>query len=102
MNYLKFILNCVAPVIVSLFIGAILMNPAIKMKSITFIHQNCRNSVYPRANIHRFPVPDHLVKWSEQFTDYKPVFYESSSLIGASWSDQQIGIYSAFHYFLQF
>lgn len=62
------------------------------MKSLVpFLHQTCRNTIYPRSNVKRFNVPDHLVDWTEAYAEYVPVFYESSSISGAPWADPAIG-----------
>lgn len=61
------------------------------MKRIQFIHRNCRSSMYPRTNVQRAQVPDHLVKWSEIFVGYQPIFYEVDSLKHAAWADPAIG-----------
>lgn len=63
------------------------------MRIVPFIHQTCRNTIYPRSNVKRFTVPDLLVNWSEKYADYLPVFYESPNIIGASWADPAIGKY---------
>lgn len=62
------------------------------MKRVHFIHRNCRNSLYPRTDIQRPHIPDHLVEWCEYFSSYKPIFYEADSLKHASWADPRIGI----------
>lgn len=61
------------------------------VKLVPFIHQTCRNTIYPKSNVKRFNVPDHLVKWTNKFADYLPVFYESPNIIDASWADPMIG-----------
>lgn len=62
------------------------------MKSVVpFLHQTCRNTVYPRSSVKRFNVPDHLINWTETYADYLPVFYESPHISGASWADPEIG-----------
>lgn len=62
------------------------------MKSVVpFLHQTCRNTVYPRSNIKRFSVPDHLVHWNDTYAEYLPVFYESPHISGATWADPAIG-----------
>lgn len=55
------------------------------------LQRNCRNAIYGRSQIQRFPVPDNLVAWTVTFADYAPVRYESPSLIGKSWADPSIG-----------
>lgn len=61
------------------------------MKIVPFIHQTCRNAIYPRSNVKRFNVPDHLVRWSEHYADYLPVFYESPNILRAVWADPAVG-----------
>lgn len=57
-----------------------------------FIHINCRNATYAKSKIERFHVPDNLVLWSENFPDYRPIFYESPVLSGKPWADEPKGI----------
>lgn len=61
------------------------------MKSMAFIHKCCRNTIYPKSNVTRFMVPDHLVNWQEFFLEYSPIAYESPNLIGKPWADPVIG-----------
>lgn len=63
------------------------MNPS------TFKHINCRNAEYLHSAISRFPVPDDYVHWTSVFSDYKPVWHESSVLKGKPWADPDIGWY---------
>lgn len=63
----------------------------VNMKSMNFLHRNCRNAIYPQSGVLRSQVPDSLVSWSEKFTEYLPQFYESSSLAGKAWADPSIG-----------
>lgn len=56
-----------------------------------FVHLNCRNAIYPKSKIERFQVPESLVFWSEKYPDYKPPFYESSTLKGKPWADEPKG-----------
>lgn len=58
---------------------------------VPFIHQTCRNAIYPRSNVKRFNVPKHLVNWNETYAEYLPTFYESPHIHGASWADPDIG-----------
>lgn len=62
------------------------------MNIVPFLHQTCRNTIYAQTNIKRFPVPDHLVSWANNYAEYKPIFYESSNLIGKSFADPSIGL----------
>ncbi|XP_031631486.1 ADP-ribose pyrophosphatase, mitochondrial [Contarinia nasturtii] len=64
---------------------------SMKNTIVPFLHQTCRNAIYPRSNgVKRFTVPDNLVNWMEKYTEYKPEFYESSSLVGAPYADPAI------------
>lgn len=63
----------------------------INVNSVPFIHQLCRNKIYPRTNINRFPVPDHLVHWSIGYPGYLPIFYESENIHGKPYADPDIG-----------
>lgn len=58
---------------------------------VPFLHKTCRNCIYPRSNVKRFTVPDHLISWTEQFAEYLPEFYESPNLVGKPYADPQIG-----------
>lgn len=64
------------------------------MKIGEFLHRNCRNAIYPQSNVFRFPVPDNLVNWCENFADYTPVFHESPSIAGKPFADPPIGRFS--------
>ncbi len=61
------------------------------MKAAIFRNINCRNSLYSRSAVNRFPVPDEFIEWSVPFPDYKPIFYESEVLNGKPWADLKIG-----------
>ncbi|KAH8408116.1 hypothetical protein KR222_008986 [Zaprionus bogoriensis] len=52
-----------------------------------FRHIMCRNNVYPRSNVTRFPVPDELVFWTEAYEDYCPPAYTAAHIGGQSWAD---------------
>ncbi|XP_055299048.1 ADP-ribose pyrophosphatase, mitochondrial-like isoform X2 [Sitodiplosis mosellana] len=60
------------------------------MNSVPFIHQSCRNSVYPKSNINRFTVPDRFVRWSVEYPEYTPIFYESPKIHGKPYADPAI------------
>ncbi|ALC44687.1 CG4098 [Drosophila busckii] len=62
-------------------IFAMLVKPGI------FRHIICRNSVYPRSNVQRFPVPDEFVFWAENYAEYAPPFYTAPHIGGQSWAD---------------
>lgn len=65
---------------------------------------NCRNSFYSRTAVKRFPVPDEFLFWSVEYTDYKPIFYESDVLNGKPWADPKLGkffFFSIFCYLLR-
>lgn len=51
------------------------------------IHKKCRNNLYPRTNIQRFPVPDDKVPWTEEYPEYSPVNYTSEAINGKPWAD---------------
>lgn len=73
-------------VIISIFLQLLGM-----MRCGELLHRNCRNGMYARSQIQRFTVPDNLVAWTEAFSDYKPVHYESPSLVGKPWADPALG-----------
>lgn len=52
-----------------------------------FRHIMCRNNVYPRSNVSRFPVPDEVVFWTEPYVEYSPPFYTAAHIGGQSWAD---------------
>ncbi|KAH8340401.1 hypothetical protein KR074_012206 [Drosophila pseudoananassae] len=52
-----------------------------------FRHLMCRNNMYPRSGVLRFPVSDEHVFWSESYPDYCPVDYTSPHIGGQVWAD---------------
>ena len=54
-------------------------------------HLKCINSIYPRSEVQRFPVPEEKISWDEDYLEYKPIFYESPVLAGKEWADSAIG-----------
>lgn len=68
-----------------------LFNYSENMKAVPFLP--IRNTVYPRSNVMRFPVPDNLVSWMVNYTDYSPEFYESPNIHGKLYADPEIGLY---------
>lgn len=54
-----------------------------------FKHVVCRNNLYAKT-IQRFTVPDELISWTSNFSDYNPPFYESPVLKGKPWADPDI------------
>lgn len=60
------------------------------IKASEIVHKNCRNGIYPRSMLERFPVPDNLVAWSTSYPDYKPPFYDAPSIKGKPWADPLI------------
>jgi len=57
------------------------MCPAANMK--------CRNTMYPRSQVERFPVPDDKVDWSVDWPEYSPPTFTSSYAIGKPWADPE-------------
>ncbi|KAM8709541.1 hypothetical protein ACLKA7_016359 [Drosophila subpalustris] len=47
----------------------------------------CRNSVYPRSNVSRYPVSDEVVFWSDNYDGYCPPSYTAAHIGGQSWAD---------------
>lgn len=62
-----------------------------KMKPAILKHIKCINSIYPKSNIQRFPIPENFINWSENYEEYQPVLYESPVLAGKEWADPPIG-----------
>lgn len=54
-----------------------------------FKHVVCRNKIYANA-IQRFAVPDELISWSTNYSNYDPPFFESKALKGKPWADPDI------------
>lgn len=54
------------------------------------IHHKCRQGTYPFSNIKRFQVPDDKVPWKIEYSEYKPLEYTASTLIGKPWADPEI------------
>ncbi|XP_016980715.1 ADP-ribose pyrophosphatase, mitochondrial [Drosophila rhopaloa] len=52
-----------------------------------FRHLMCRNNMYPRSSVLRFPVSDEQVFWSEPYPDYCPPEYTSPHIGGQVWAD---------------
>uniref|UniRef100_A0A1I8NHG4 Nudix hydrolase domain-containing protein n=1 Tax=Musca domestica TaxID=7370 RepID=A0A1I8NHG4_MUSDO len=53
------------------------------------LHATCRNNVYPRSEVKRFPVPDKYVPWNVPF-EYDPPTYTSAHIAGQVWADPDI------------
>ncbi|XP_055608307.1 ADP-ribose pyrophosphatase, mitochondrial [Uranotaenia lowii] len=53
-------------------------------------HWNCRNNVYPRSDVRRYPVPDESVFWTASYPDYQPPVHEADVLKGKEWADLDI------------
>lgn len=58
----------------------------------SFVHQKCRNVDVPYlgSQVRRIPVPDELVKWSREWTEYKPPVHTDSKVQGQVWADPEI------------
>ncbi|XP_015043706.1 ADP-ribose pyrophosphatase, mitochondrial isoform X3 [Drosophila pseudoobscura] len=52
-----------------------------------FRHVMCRNSMYPRSGVLRFPVADEQVFWSEPYAEYCPPSYTAPHIGGQVWAD---------------
>ncbi|XP_034480834.1 ADP-ribose pyrophosphatase, mitochondrial isoform X1 [Drosophila innubila] len=52
-----------------------------------FRHIICRNNVYPRSSVSRYPVPDEVVFWTESYDEYCPPSYTAPHIGGQSWAD---------------
>lgn len=52
-----------------------------------FRHIMCRNNVYPRSSVQRFPVPDAVVFWTVNYEEYCPPCYTAPHIGGQSWAD---------------
>ncbi|EDW68843.2 ADP-ribose pyrophosphatase, mitochondrial [Drosophila virilis] len=52
-----------------------------------FRHIMCRNNVYPRSSVQRFPVPDAVVFWTVNYEEYCPPCYTAAHIGGQSWAD---------------
>jgi len=50
---------------------------------------NCRNTMYPRSQVDRFPVPDDKVDWAVDWPEYRPPTFTSPGAIGQPWSDPE-------------
>lgn len=60
------------------------------LKPGSFKHITCRNSIYPKSSISRFPVPEEFVYWSEDFPSYLPPVYTAPHINGQVWADPDI------------
>lgn len=65
---------------------------SMKMSSIIgrTLHVTCRNNVYPRSNVKRFPVPDDCVPWSVTLSGYDPPSYTAVHINGQVWADPEM------------
>ncbi|KAH8370756.1 hypothetical protein KR093_004888 [Drosophila rubida] len=52
-----------------------------------FRHVICRNNVYPRSIVSRFPVSDEMVFWTVPYVEYCPPDYTAPHIGGQSWAD---------------
>jgi len=52
-----------------------------------FRHIMCRNNVYPRSSVSRYPVPDEFVFWTDTYDGYCPPSYTAAHIGGQSWAD---------------
>ncbi|XP_064546301.1 ADP-ribose pyrophosphatase, mitochondrial [Drosophila montana] len=52
-----------------------------------FRHIMCRNNIYPRSTVQRFPVPDAVVFWTVNYEEYCPPCYTAPHIGGQSWAD---------------
>ncbi|KAH8260598.1 hypothetical protein KR038_008250 [Drosophila bunnanda] len=52
-----------------------------------FRHLMCRNNMYPRSGVLRFPVSDDHVFWSVPYTNYCPPVYTAPHIGGQVWAD---------------
>ncbi|XP_043650761.1 ADP-ribose pyrophosphatase, mitochondrial [Drosophila teissieri] len=57
------------------------------VKAGIFRHLMCRNNMYPRSSVLRYPVSDEQVVWSEPFPDYCPPAYTAPHIGGQVWAD---------------
>lgn len=55
------------------------------------LNKTCRNNIYPKSEIKRFPVPDKYVQWCIPYTSYAPVSYTAAHISGQVWADPDIG-----------
>ncbi|XP_069967073.1 putative nudix hydrolase 6 [Bactrocera oleae] len=89
-NYLlrdrkRYICLYLLQVIVSLKMSASIL------KAGTFKHITCRNNIYPKSTLQRFPVPDDLVDWSAEYVNYSPPIYTAPHINGQPWADPDVG-----------
>lgn len=56
----------------------------------TILNRTCRNNVYPKSEVKRFPVPDQYVQWSVPFKDYSPTTYTAPHIASQIWADPDI------------
>ncbi|EDV21714.1 uncharacterized protein TRIADDRAFT_30196 [Trichoplax adhaerens] len=55
------------------------------------LHRKARQSIYPKSDIQRFPVPDDKVDWAVEWLEYSPIDFTSSSVLAMPpWADVEI------------
>uniref|UniRef100_W8CA73 ADP-ribose pyrophosphatase, mitochondrial n=1 Tax=Ceratitis capitata TaxID=7213 RepID=W8CA73_CERCA len=60
------------------------------LKPGVFKHITCRNNIYPKSAVKRFPVPDEFVYWSKEYSEYAPEVYTAPHINGQPWADVNI------------
>lgn len=56
----------------------------------TILNRTCRNNIYPKCDVKRFPVPDEYVQWSVAFSEYQPITYTAPHITNQVWADPDI------------
>lgn len=58
----------------------------------SFVHQKCRNVDVPYlgSQIRRIQVPDDLVKWNREWTEYTPPVHTDQKVVGQAWADPEL------------
>ena len=54
------------------------------------LNRTCRNNIYPKSEIKRFPVPDKCVQWCVPYKEYAPVSYTAPHIFSQVWADPDI------------
>ncbi|KAM7357771.1 putative nudix hydrolase 6 isoform 2-T2 [Cochliomyia hominivorax] len=63
-----------------------------KASSLTgaILNRTCRNNIYPKSNVKRFPVPDECVQWCTSLNEYLPPIYTAPHITSQTWADPDI------------
>ncbi|XP_065359982.1 ADP-ribose pyrophosphatase, mitochondrial [Calliphora vicina] len=56
----------------------------------TILNRTCRNNVYPKSDVKRFPVPNEYIQWCVPYAEYAPPTYTAPHISSQVWADPDI------------